>query len=420
MLAPGRFATLDGMSTHYDAIVVGARCAGSPTAMLLARKGYRVLVVDRATFPSDTLSTHLIHAPGVAALGRWGLLPSLVATGCPGIDAYAFDFGPFVLRGSPPAIDGQGTAYGPRRTILDKLLVDAAAAAGAEVREGFTVDGLVVEDGVVTGVRGRGREGTSVVERASIVIGADGRHSRVAGWAGAEAYDEHPTLEAGYYAYWSGLPTTGFEVFVRPHRSFGTIATHDGQTLVVVTWPIAEFEANRADLEGAWWRTVETAPAFAERLRAARRESRILGTGDLPNYFRTPFGPGWALVGDAGYHKDPQTAQGITDAFLDAERLARAVGRWLGDGVPFGEAMGDAQRARDAAVRPMYQLTLDLASLEPPPPELAQLLAAMPGNQEAMDGFAGVIAGTVPVPAFFAEDNVRRILGEAAVPATAI
>ena len=131
------------MKTEYDAIVIGARCAGSPTAMLLARKGYRVLVVDRAAFPSDTLSTHMIHGPGVAALRRWGLLDQVVATGCPPIETYSFDFGPFTIAGHPRTADGIATAYAPRRTVLDKILVDAAGQAGAEVREGFTVDDIV-------------------------------------------------------------------------------------------------------------------------------------------------------------------------------------------------------------------------------------------------------------------------------------
>ena len=125
---------------EFDAIVVGARCAGSPTAMLLARKGYNVLVVDKATFPSDTISTHLVHPPGVAALKEWGLLGRLLATGCPGIDTYAFDFGTVTISGAP-GTDEAPLAYSPRRTVLDKLLVDAASEAGAELREGFTVDG---------------------------------------------------------------------------------------------------------------------------------------------------------------------------------------------------------------------------------------------------------------------------------------
>src|SRR6266702_5427986 len=151
----------------YDVIVVGARCAGSPTAMLLARKGYRVLLVDRATFPSDTVSTHLIHPPGVAALARWGLLDRVTATGCPPVGTYSFDFGPFTVAGSPRATDGNANAYGPRRTVLDKILVDGAADAGAEVREQFIVQEVIVDDdGRVTGIRGHDAGGTTVTEQA--------------------------------------------------------------------------------------------------------------------------------------------------------------------------------------------------------------------------------------------------------------
>jgi 2-polyprenyl-6-methoxyphenol hydroxylase-like FAD-dependent oxidoreductase len=147
--------------------------------MLLARKGYRVLVVDRATFPSDTISTHMVHPRAVAALERWGLLERLKATGCPPIDTYTFDFGPFTISGSPGTQESP-VSYCPRRTVLDKLLVDAAAEAGAEIREAFTVEELVVEDDRVCGIKGRSRSGASVTERARLVIGADGRYSVVA------------------------------------------------------------------------------------------------------------------------------------------------------------------------------------------------------------------------------------------------
>jgi flavin-dependent dehydrogenase len=128
----------------YDVIVVGARCAGSPTAMLLARKGYRVLV-DRTSFPSDTLSTHYIHQAGGARLKQWGLLDALVASNCPPIREQTFDVGPFALVGTPPPADGVADAYAPRRTVLDQLLVESASAAGAEVRERFTVRELVLD-----------------------------------------------------------------------------------------------------------------------------------------------------------------------------------------------------------------------------------------------------------------------------------
>src|SRR3954452_21163144 len=184
----------------YDAIVIGARCAGSPTAMLLARKGHRVLLVDKATFPSDTMSTHLMHPPGVAALARWGLLERLEATGCPPVETYSFDFGPLTIAGSPQPTDGIGHGYCPRRTVLDQLLVDAAVQAGADVREGFTVDELLAADGSGTGIRGHERGGTPITEHARVVIGADGKHSMVAKAVGPEQYDERPSHLAMYYA----------------------------------------------------------------------------------------------------------------------------------------------------------------------------------------------------------------------------
>src|SRR5262245_36995418 len=175
----------------YDVLVVGARCGGSPTAMLLARKGYRVLLVDKATFPSDTISTHIVHPPGVAALRRWGVLDRLLTTGCPPISTYAFDFGPFTLSGAPGR-DGGRVAYAPRRTVLGKLLLDAAAEAGVEVREGFVVQEVLRTDGRVTGIRGHGRNGHTATEQARVVIGADGWQSVVAAAVSPSRYHEKP------------------------------------------------------------------------------------------------------------------------------------------------------------------------------------------------------------------------------------
>jgi 2-polyprenyl-6-methoxyphenol hydroxylase-like FAD-dependent oxidoreductase len=391
------------MSDSHDVIVVGARCAGAPTAMLLARQGYRVLLVDRATFPSDTVSTHLVHQLGIAALERWGLLDRVVATGCPPISTYVFDFGPVQIDGSP------GVAYGPRRTVLDALLVDAAAEAGAEVRQGFGVDELLVEDGRVAGIRAGDR-----TERAAVVVGADGRHSLVARAVRPEQYHEKPPLLAGYYAYWSGLPMSGrYETYVREDRAFAAWPTNDGQTLVVGGWPYAEFAANRADVAGNFLAMLELAPPFAERIRAARQESRFAGAF-VHNYFRTPYGPGWALVGDAGYNRDFVTAMGMQDAFRDAELCATAVHEALSGARPYEVAMKDYQTVRDAAVLPMYEFTTEIATLEPPSPELAALLGAMPGDQQAMDGFCRMAAGVDSPADFFAEPNVGAILARAA------
>jgi 2-polyprenyl-6-methoxyphenol hydroxylase-like FAD-dependent oxidoreductase len=396
------------MAKTYDAIVVGARVAGSPTAMLLARKGYDVLLVDRASFPSDTISTHLIHPPGITALQRWGLLDKVVASGCPAIDTYAFDFGPFTLSGAP---DPDGTvAYGPRRTVLDKVLLDAAAEAGAEVREGFSVESMVYEHDQVVGVRGHGKGATTVTERARVVIGADGRHSLVAQAVNPFQYHEKPPLLAAYYAYWSGLPMQGrFETYIRPNRGMAAFPTNDDLTVVIAAWPYAEFEANKKDIEGNLFKTYDLAPAFAERLRAAARETRFVGTA-VPNFFRKPYGPGWALVGDAGYNKDFITAQGIHDAFRDAELCVTALDEAFGGTRSFDAAMADYQSRRDAQVLPMYEFTTELATLEPPPPELQQLLAAIAGNQDAMDGFAQVNGGVTSPAEFFSPTNVARMM----------
>ncbi len=402
------------MSNSYDAIVVGARCAGSPTAMLLARKGYRVLLVDKATFPSDALSTHIIHPPGVAALKRWNLLERLQDTGCPPIEIYAFDLGPFTLSGALRPSDGVSYSLCPRRTVLDALLVDAAVEAGAELRDGFLVDEIPTENGRVQGIRGRIRGGRSVTYRAPVVVGADGRRSFVARSVRAPRYNVLPTISVGYYAYWSGLPTERFEAHLRPRRAFAIAPTHDGLTLGVVSWPHSEFASNRRDVEGHFMRAFELVPDLHERTRGARRESRFFGTGDLPNFFRRPYGPGWALVGDAGYHKDPITAQGISDAFHDAEALANALDTALSGREPYGEAMARYQRARDERVTPMFEFTCQFANLEEPPPaEMLQLLEASHGNREAMSGFVSTVAGVTPPSEFFGPENVARILEQA-------
>ena len=405
------------MNQDYDAIVVGARCAGSTTAMLLARKGYRVLLVDRAEFPSDTVSTHLIHATGLASLRRWGLLEQIVASGCPAIDRYSFDFGPFTIAGTPRAVDGSSTAYAPRRTVLDKVLVDAAAAAGADVRERFTVEDVVFDDsGVVVGVRGHREGGPTLVEHARVVIGADGRNSRIAKAVQPEQYNEKPMLMWGYYSYWSDLPVDGFETTVRPHRGWAAAPTNDGLTMLVAGWPAAEATTYKSDVEANFMKTLDLAPDFAERVRGAKREERFTG-GGVPNFFRRPFGPGWALVGDAGYTRDPITAQGITDAFRDAELCAAALDDSFNGIRSFAEAMTGYQQSRDHQVLPIFEFTTQLATLAPPPPELQQVLGAVHGNQSAMDDFVSVTAGSVSPLEFFDPANIGRIMQAAAVPA---
>ena len=393
----------------YDAIVVGARCAGSPTAMLLARKGYRILLLDRAGFPSDTLSTHYIHQPGVAKLHRWGLLDRVVASGCPPIERQVFDVGPFALTGSPPPTDGISAGYAPRRTVLDKILLDAAADAGAEVRERFSVEEVVMDGDRVTGIRGRSRGGPLVHEEARIVVGADGARSLVARTVGAPTYEEQPASSFAYYTYWSGVPVETAELYPRPERMVIAAPTNDGLTLTIVYWPEAAFDEVRADVEARFMQALDEVPGLAERVRAGTRVDRFRGSADLRGYFRRPYGPGWALVGDAGYHKNPITAEGITDAFRDADLLADAIDDTFAGRLLAEDAFAGYERKRNEAAMPLYQMTCDLAKLMPPPPEMQNLFAALRDNEEESGRFIGTIAGTVPIPVFFSPDNMQRI-----------
>jgi len=397
----------------YDAIIVGARCAGSPTAML-ARQGFKVLLVDRSTFPSDTISTHILWPHGAEILARWGLLGSLAATGAPPICRHmTFDVGPFALRGTiPDANDGMG-GFCPRRTVLDSLLLHAAAEAGADVREGLLVDDLLVAGDRVVGIRGHGRDAHRVEDHARIVIGADGVNSFVARAVRAPEYDVRPVAACGYYSYFSGVRQDDIELYVRDHHAFGGAPTNDGLHLVMVNWPARDFAAVRADIEGHVWRALASAPGFAARVREGRREDTWHGTAGVPGYFRKPYGKGWALVGDASYNKDPITAQGISDAFIEAEMLATALtAEWSGAGM-HEERWAALETARNERVRPMYEFTSQLATLEPPSPEMRALFSALRGNQDATNAFLSAITGAIPLPDFMSHENVGRIMAAA-------
>jgi flavin-dependent dehydrogenase len=396
----------------YDVIVVGARVAGSPTAMLLARKGYRVLLVDQATFPSDTVSTHHVHRAGLATAQRWGLLPRLRATGGPRIRRWTFDLGPFALTGNPVPIDGIDYDLCPRRTLLDSALVDAAVDAGVEVREGFAVQQLLMDGERVRGIEGQARNGGVVREQARMVIGADGRHSRVARLASAPTYNARPALTFGYYAYWSDVDLDGVELY--PRAGAGVVAeqTNDGLVYVAVGWQMAAFDRVRADIGGQHQLALEScAPGLAERVAEGRRETGFKGA-DFPFYFRKPYGPGWALVGDAGYHRDAITGQGITDAFRDADLLADAVDAGFSGAAPLDAALAEYEQRRNTAVMPMYEFTYQLARLEPPTLQDQQLFGALRTNQPEAERFLSTIAGSVPIPEFFDASNLSRIIGE--------
>jgi flavin-dependent dehydrogenase len=375
----------------YDVIVVGTRVAGATTAMLLARAGLRVLAVDRASFPSDTISTHQVQLPGIAALRRFGLYDKLLA---PPTREITFDVGDAVLRGRFPAYRDADALHSPRRTGFDAMLVDAARAAGAEVRSKFAVDELTFDGDRVTGIRGEG-----VTEKARLVIGADGKHSLVARSVGARVVRSAAPRTLASYTYFSGVSLDAAELYGRPNRVVGAWPTEDGLIMTYVAGPIAEFPDFRADIEGNLLKTLDQAGDLGMRVRAGERAERIRTTPDLPNEVRRAYGPGWALVGDAGFVMDPITGAGIGHALCQAESLAAAV--------VAGSSLASFERARDDMQLPMFDFTLDLASFRPD----TSLFVGLQGKQDAIDRFFGVLGGAISPKAYFTPGNLLRILG---------
>src|SRR5262245_2341700 len=397
---------------RYDVIVVGARVAGAATAMLLARRGLRVLAVDMVSFPCDTMSSHQLQVPGVALLRRWGLLDRLTAAGTPPSRRVRFDAGGgLVMNGRFPAYEGVDALYSPRRTLLDTILVEAARAAGAEIRENFRVTQVTGSSGRVTEIQGAARGRPEVTETASLVIGADGKRSLVASAVGARRYRERPVRSFASYSYWSGVPVSGGELYQRPGRAVAVFPTNGELTMVYVAAPMTEFASARADLEAHYLRTLDVCSDLGERVRGGSRAERLRTTPDQPNTFRCSHGPGWALAGDAGVVMDSVSAQGMTNALRDASYLSAAVVAGLGGGRPLADALRDHQRHRDWAIRGMYDFTVGLAAFPRARPGQRRFLAAVAADQPETDLFLGAFAGIVPPEQYFTLSTAVRILG---------
>ena len=228
----------------------------------------------------------------------------------------------------------------------------------------------LTEDGRLIGIRGKSdRGGPFVTERALITIGADGRRSHLARAVRAQLYQSTPTLTCWYFSYWSGVPNDGLEIYLRQRRVIFAFPTNHNMFSIFIGWPVEEFQRVRADIVGNFMRVLELVPPLAERVRLGRREERFYGSGDVPNFFRKSHGPGWALVGDAGCHKDPFTALGICDAFRDAELLANAVDEGLSGKRPIEETMADYEKQRNEASAIDYQRNIDFARFRPLPAE---------------------------------------------------
>jgi flavin-dependent dehydrogenase len=317
-----------GSTEELDVIVVGARVAGAATAMLLARQGLKVLAVDRGQYGSDTLSTHALMRAGVLQLHRWGVLDAVREAGTPRVQRTLFHYPDETLTINIKPAQGIDGLYAPKRTVLDRILVDAAREAGAEVRFGVGVGDLLRDDsGRVIGVAGHDEERNEFEARAAITIGADGVKSKVAQVVGAEVTRPASGAGAVVYNYFEGVEADAYEWAYSPDATTGFIPTNDGHVVVFVCTRPERFRKEiQSDLTAGFYLLLEeSSPEIAQRVAGGSQVGRFRGFTEVEGYFRRPWGPGWALVGDAGYFKDPITAHGISDALRDAELLARAV-----------------------------------------------------------------------------------------------
>ncbi|MEU2929421.1 NAD(P)/FAD-dependent oxidoreductase [Streptomyces sp. NPDC007251] len=393
----------------YDVIVIGARCAGSPTAMLFAQQGYRVLLLEKARFPQDTLSSHYIHMQGVALLNRWGLLDKVRDTGCQPITHESYE-GPGVrIDGFSLPIDGLTTTYAPRRYVLDPILAEGAVAAGVEFRQGCAVNDLLWEDDRVVGVRYTTPGGAEATDRARLVVGADGMRSLVARKAGAEKVIEHARLTCVYYSYWAGVPSS-FELYERPGRWVAAVPTNDDLKLIMTYFPQDDYNEVRKAVEPHYLEAVRTtAPDLYERMSAGERVEQMYGTGHQENFFRKAYGPGWVLVGDAVNHKDSITARGITEAWVQAQTLTDYIGDRLHDDAALKRALRRYENNLSNEALSHYQGALNVAELKPE--GRTDMLRKLVGHQDHIDRYFSTLSGACSIDDFY-NDELLTLLDQ--------
>jgi 2-polyprenyl-6-methoxyphenol hydroxylase-like FAD-dependent oxidoreductase len=366
---------------RYDVVVVGARCAGAPLAALLARAGARVAVVERASFPSDTLSSHLFEADALAFLNRLGLIESLRATGAPLVGRTDTRVEDLRLSMDLPLRPGDvGGMISVRRLLLDPLLADAAREAGAELHTATEVTALLEDRGRVAGVRVQGEHGEREL-RARLVVGADGRHSTVAKLCGARRYNVTPNQRLLYWAFFEGAEMGAQPTFLshRWEERFILAIPSDSGLYQILLWPeVGELESFRADPAAAFLAHARSCEPVARALVDARQVGKVLGAVRWEGFFREASGPGWVLSGDAGHFKSPAPGRGIGDAFLQADSLANAIVGVLGG----ADAELDAAtrrwgRERDREFAEHYWLAYDLEESGAVPAVLVEILRTL-------------------------------------------
>ena len=400
----------DKSPAAYDVIVVGARCAGAPAAMLLAAKGHRVLLLEQAAMPSNMAhSTHLIHPMGLAYLEAWGLLDAIEERAASFTD-WSIDLHGAFLHGPPPPFEGMARSAAPRRDILDGELARAAVRAGAVLRDNCRVGALLFEDGRVVGVEAKDGAGRQFSARAQLVVGADGPASMVAKCVGAAEHHVEPPLQSNIWSYWRDVPVDHLHITIREGAGAFAFPSSDGTVLVAANLLHGDFLRARRRKEPAFHAMLEhIAPELSQKLAEGTQVDRFF-SGCTRSFVRRSHGPGWALVGDAGMKKDPVTAQGIAGAFASADMLAKAVDRGLGALATLDAELADYERARDAWLLPYYDFTLRLAAFTKPNTEQAAFNHALANDPEGRSQLFGAVSLTYSPDKLMAPGNILRIL----------
>jgi 2-polyprenyl-6-methoxyphenol hydroxylase-like FAD-dependent oxidoreductase len=391
----------------YDFVIVGARVAGAATARLLAHAGARVLVLDRGMLGSDTLSTSYLMRGAVQQLHRWGILPQVIAAGTPPVRTTHFHYASRTVSVDIRPAHGVDALYAPRRTLLDPLLASAAQTAGAELRFGARVTGLLRRGDRVTGVELAQSPTRSARVTAGMVIGADGLPSSVARWVEAETYRTGSFSAPTIYSYFERMPVDGYNWYYAHGLAAGAAPTNDGLTTVFVAAPPHRLPELYGDRHAGMLRiAAEVSPAFGQALAAARRASALRVFPGARGYYRKPWGPGWALVGDAGYFRDPDTAHGISDALRDAELLANAL---LAGDEP---ALARYHSVRDAATERLFHASDELAGGHWDEARVEHLLReASEGMRDGMQVVHGFAASADHEGASISSADHRRSIG---------
>jgi 2-polyprenyl-6-methoxyphenol hydroxylase-like FAD-dependent oxidoreductase len=392
----------------YDAIIVGAGVAGSATALLTQRASDRVLLLDNGKAAAH--SAEIVWHAAVAKLDRWGLLEEFQALGAPAIMRARVNMWGTELTGSPAPIGKTKMFYVPLRSSLDKMLQEEAAKVGVEIRRGFEVTEIVKSGNRVTGIRGRNADGTAIEEMSKVVIGADGRDSVVAAAVKAAFTDEREPACACFYGLWSGLNLSEGDFTIREGAAYELVPAEKGLTRVGVYWSESAYPGSKSDPEATYHSILKADARVAGVLAGGKLEGKVAGVAEPKAFMRQAQGPGWALVGDASYYENPITAQGIINAFRDAELLAVALDEAFSGRRPLHAALGDYEVSRTELAGPMYEATDRRSRLKTPSPEVMQMIAALPGHQEDIDQCFGVDAGSVNINDFLDPDNLQRII----------